>query len=101
MGIRMSVKDLKSLVIFSVVWADQNYLAIPDFSIFVTMMIITFFLHADQNYFVFLIRMDAHVDLVGLGRNVTGHVRLDTFGKSRLTFHSKSEEITINTNLTF
>ena len=48
---------------------------IPDFSIFVTMTIITFFHHVDQNYSVFLIRMDVLVDLVGPGQNVTVHVQ--------------------------
>ena len=48
---------------------------IPDFSIFVTMTIITFCRHVDQNYFVFLIRMGVLVDLVGPGQNVTVHVR--------------------------
>ena len=70
-----NVSQGSTIFIFSVVWADQNCLAIPDFSIFVTMTIITFFLHVDQNYFVFLIRMDARVDLVGPDRNVIVLVR--------------------------
>ena len=39
------------------------------------MTIITFFHHVDQNYSVFLIRMDVLVDLVGPGQNVTVHVQ--------------------------
>ena len=39
------------------------------------MTIITFFHHVDQNYSVFLIRMDVRADLVGPGQNVTVHVR--------------------------
>ena len=54
----------------------SDRLTIPDFSIFVTMMIITFFLHVDQNYFAFPIHMGVRVDLVGPDRNVTVHVRM-------------------------
>ena len=70
-----NVSQGSKILIFWVVWAYQNCLAIPDFSIFATMMIITFFLHVDQNYFVFLIRMGVRVALVGPDRNVIVLVR--------------------------
>ena len=66
----MSVKDLK---IKSSNRKSGPFID-PFFSIFVTMMIITFCLHVGLNYSVFPIRMDVRADLAGQDQNAIVHV---------------------------